>query len=549
MKNQSKKQQRKLLKIPFERRKTLQKKTDKFLDKIVKKDYNNELEKVLEKKYFNENTKSILLSVLYKIETAYKDYEKVKPNVQNKEEFIQSIIDSIKHNCNDIKIVKLNSKESEMLGDKTFLVEKSKKRIICYPIERKLLYCISKINKKSKIIKDNYYVINKTLSDLINVGNNIDTVEPMRDFNGYSWTTIPREIESIYHNIVYQNIRILVGYEFLEQWIKNSEYIIDYFESFKNRLEKQFGEEVQEKIVELINKISILLVARYNKKLESELQREKKEVEAKLQRIHDNQKFVQEITIEKVKLTKQIKQIDETLNNKYMLQKEYEKRNEYLPVQEKIFSVRILSQMMADERKEKIEKIEKLNFLLNPQKFVYYKKELETKERYLKILDTKDLDKEIINAIFKLQKIFLVCYQAKIKEIDTKSELMKLIYEFRYYSLLPFDDKKSMGEIEEMKSQIKKVEMLLLEKAHELKLIDVFSQEKEVDYQILKHIFSVRVINLEDLYIKLMKEKEHYQVQLFDENVFEEKMRIDDIGELNKKLLSFKINKKVKIFN
>lgn len=527
----------------------MQKKTDKFLDKIVKKDYNNELEKVLEKKYFNENTKSILLSILYKIETAYKDYEKVKPNVQNKEEFIQSIIDSIKYNCNDIKIVKLNSKESGMLGDKTFLVEKSKKRIICYPIERKLLYCISKINKKSKIIKDNYYVINKTLSDLINVGNNIDTVEPMRDFNGYSWTTIPREIESIYHNVVYQNIRILVGYEFLQQWIKNNEYIIDYFESFKNRLEKQFGEEVQEKIVELINKISVLLVARYNKKLESELQREKKEVEAKLQRINDNQRFIQEITKEKVKLTKEIKLIDETLNNRNMLQKEYEKRNEYLPIQEKIFSVRILSQMMADERKEKIEKIEKLNFLLNPQKFVYYKKELETKEKYLKILDTKNLEKEIIDTILKLQKIFLVCYQSKIKEIDTKSELMKLIYEFRYYSLLPFDDTKSMGKIEEIKGQIKKVEMLLLKKAHQLKLIDVFSEEKEVDYQILKHIFSVRVINLEDLYVKLMKEKDHYCVLLFDENVFEEKIKIEDIGELNKKSLSFKINKKVKIFN
>ena len=82
----------------------MQKKTDKFLDKLVKKDYNNELEKVLERKYFNENTKSILLSILYKIETAYQDYETVKPNIQSKEEFMQTIIYSIQNNCNDIKI-------------------------------------------------------------------------------------------------------------------------------------------------------------------------------------------------------------------------------------------------------------------------------------------------------------------------------------------------------------------------------------------------------------------------------------------------------------
>ena len=63
----------------------MQKKTDKLLEKIVKKDYNNELEEVLEKKYFDENVKSILLSILYKIETAYKDYQNVKQDVENKD--------------------------------------------------------------------------------------------------------------------------------------------------------------------------------------------------------------------------------------------------------------------------------------------------------------------------------------------------------------------------------------------------------------------------------------------------------------------------------
>lgn len=532
-----------------ERRKVLQKKTDKFLDKIVKKDYNNELEKVLEKKYFNENTKSMLLSILYKIETAYKDYEKVKPDVTDKESFIQSIIDSIKNNCEDIKIIKLNSKESKMLGNKTFLVEQDKKKITCYPIERKLLYCISKINKHKKIIKNNYYVISKTLSDLINVGNNIDTVEPMRDFNGYSWTTIPREIESIYHNIVYQNIRILVGHQFLNNWIKNSEYIMDYFESFQNRLEKQYGEEQQDKLIELLNPISVLLAVRYNKKLKDELQKEKEEVEAKLEKIKDNQKFVQEMTKEKRELTKEIKRMDETLNNKTMLQEEYEKRNKNLPLQEKIFSSRILSKMMIDEREEKIKKLEKLNTLLNPQKFVTYKEELETKESYLKLLDTKDLEKEIVNSILELQKVFLLCYQTKIKKVDTKLELMKLIYEFRYYCLLPFSSEKSIGEIKEIESQMQEVEMLLLQKAHELKLINIFSKEKESDYQILKNIFYVRVINLEDLYIKLIKEKDGYYVQLFDENIFEEKIKLERIEHINKKDVTFKMNKKIKIFN
>ena len=91
--------------------------------------------------------------------------------------------------------------------------------------------------------------------------------------------------------------------------------------------------------------------------------------------------------------------------------------------------------------------------------------------------------------------------------------------------------------------------MQLLEKAHTLKVIDSFSQEKEIDYKILKNIFDVRIINLEDLYIKIEKEKDKYYIQLFDENVFEEKTELENIGKMNKKDLSIKMNKKIKIFN
>ena len=102
----------------------MQKKKDNFLEKIVKKNYNTELENVLEKKYFEENTKSILLSIMYKIETAYKDYKQVKRNVETKEEFIENLIEDIQRNCESIKLVKLHSKEDDILGDRTFLIEK-----------------------------------------------------------------------------------------------------------------------------------------------------------------------------------------------------------------------------------------------------------------------------------------------------------------------------------------------------------------------------------------------------------------------------------------
>ena len=253
----------------------MQKKKEKFLNKIVKKDYNNELEMILEKKTFDETAKNLLLSILYKIEASYKDYEKIKRNVMTKEEYIKQFINMIQENCDSITICKMNSKEADILGDRTFLVDKENKRIICYPIERKLLYCIAKISKHDEIIKKDYPIICETLSNVINIGNNIETVEPLRDFNGYSWTTIHNEIESVGYNLIYQNLRILLGQKFLEKWIKNKEFIIDYMENFKNTLEETYGIKNQKDILKIIEKISVLLEIKYNQKKKEEFKKEK----------------------------------------------------------------------------------------------------------------------------------------------------------------------------------------------------------------------------------------------------------------------------------
>lgn len=526
----------------------MQKKNDNLLDKFVKKNYNNELEKVLEKKYFDENTKSILLSIMYKIETAYKDYEKVKQNVKPKEIFIQKIIDIIENECDDIKIVKLNSPESEMLGNHTFLVEKNKKRIICYPIERKLLYCLAKIDKNDLIIKDKYYLINETLSELINVGNNIDMVEPMRDFNGYSWTTIPREIESISHNLIYQNLRILLGFSFLDEWIANKEFIIDYMELFKEKLKDMYGGENTLEFTKLLQELSILLAIRFNSKLKEKIKKEKIEIKEKLEKVKDNQKFIQLQTRKKKKIAEEIKKIDETLNNKDLLQKEYESRNEFLPLEKKIFSIRILSQMMVKEREEKIEKIEEINNLLRPQEFVKYKKDLEDKEKCLKYIDTENLEVEIEKYLIKLQKEFIRCYKKKIEKTQTKQEIVKSIYELRYYNLLPYTETKSICQIKEIQKELEELKHDLLKKAYEMKVTEQFAKKDEIHYELLKNIFDIRVINLEDLYIKVIKEKEKYYIQLFDENIFEEKIEIQNSENITKKDLEIRLNKKVKIF-
>ena len=472
----------------------------KIIEKIVKKNYNNELEEILENKHFEEYVKSTLLSILYKIEASYKDVETVKKDVETKEEYILKILDIIKNDCNTIDIIKMSDEENRLPKNKTYIIDRKTKSIIAYPIDRKLLYAITKIGKKDKIIKDDYFLINKTLSDLINVGDNINMVEPLRDFNGYSWTTIPQEIESIDHNLIYQNLRILIGNKFLNKWIKNNEFIIDYYDLFCENLESIYGKENKDKLIDLLSKISILLSIKFNTLKKEELLKTKEKIENQLKEIEDKEKFVENITKDKTKVTREIKKIDKTLSDKELLQKEY-----------------------------------------------LYQNVLEEKYKYLKLIDTENIEKDIDDTKEKIQKLFLDMIKIRIKNCQTKQSIENLVFELRYYLLLPYryENNSFASNIlnqENLQNKIIEVEKLLIKKAIDLKYIQKFSNNDYTNFEILKNIFNNRIINLNDSYMKITKEKDKYFIQIFDENIFEEKIEIQ-----KPKDLEIKLNKKTEI--
>lgn len=526
----------------------MQKKKDKLFDKIVKKNYNDELETVLETKDFSENVKSTLLSILYKVEAAYKDVMVVKQDVESKDEYLQNIIDIIKNKCDFIKLIHIGDEETSILENHTFFVDTKKKYIECYPIERKLLYAISKISKKDRIIKDDYFLVNITLSDLINVGHNINMVEPLRDFNGYSWTTLAREIESIWHNLVYQNVRILLGHEFMNKWVSNTEFMMDYFDMFQGNLETLYGIELSKDFVCLLFKISVLLEIKYDSSKIENIKQIKCEVEESLSKMQDMANFVQELTRKKLEITAKIRNVDTIINNKSLLEEEYIKRNSQLPLDKKIFSMRVLGEIMVKEREEYFEQIDKLNDLMNPQKFVNHKKELEEKQKYLSLLDVSDVDGKIEEEMIEFQKSFLKCFEIRLEKVQDKQELVSFIYQYRYYLMLPFNQEKSIHEVEALKSKVVQVTKKLLQKAHQLKVIAIISKDEDIDYVILKNIFTSRIINLQDLNLKVTKEKEKFYVQMFDENDFEEKIELGTKEEFSIEELEVKLGRKQKLF-
>ena len=513
-----------------------------FLDKIIKRDYNDELEKILEEKNIDEIAKNALLGILYKIEIAYDDLITVKRNIQTKEEYMDNLFDIIKNDCKSIKIVEINDKESIIPKKRTFIINKIKKEIIAYPIERKLLYAIAKIGNKDKIIKEKYYVIDSTLSELINVGNNIEIVEPLRDFNGYSWTTIPKEIESIDHNLIYQNLRMIFGYKFLDKWIHDNGDLTDYFNVFKNRLENRYKEQKQEEFVDTLLKISILLYIRNKKSREVEIKNAKEETENKLKEISNKELFIENISKEKLKINKKIRNINEIISDKALLEKEYISRNEKLPLEEKIFSMKVLKRILKEEADDCIDELVKLNDMMKPQNCLKYEQELKNRYEYLSILNSENYDDEIKNLKLKLQKIFLKMIKEDILKADSKQKIEDIICNYRYYLLTQYSMDMQVKDVKELQELITEISDLIIDKAIKLKKIEQVSDDEATNYEILKNIFYVRIINLDDAYLKLTKEENKYFVQIFDESIIEEKIEITE-----PKKLTIRFNKKKSI--
>lgn len=519
------------------------------IDKIVKRNYNNELENILEHKNYDENVKSILLGLLYKIEAAYNDYYTVKREVSTKDEYIEYFLENIKNTCKSIKIIMPNSEEAKKLENKTFLIDKENREIICYPIEKKILYSINKLSNKEDLIKDKYFLIDKTMTNLLNVGFNINSVEPLRDFNGWSWNTIVKEIESIEYNLIYQNLLMIVGNKFLNNWVRVNEYIIDYNEYLFSELENRYGnKKIINEIMEIIYNLSILLEAKYNPNIIEQYKEVYDDLLQQSNKFEDKQKYIVDLTNEKKKIIAQIKNIDTIINNKDLLYSEYEKRNKNLPLEKKIFSVKVLTTIMTKEREDLYFQIERCNENINPQKFIKIKQDVEEKLHKFQLLYTKDIDKKIYEYLVELQIYFMSFINERIKQAVTREEIIDLLFEIRYYEQLPISLDKEIKDIEKINRYIEKLKNNLIEKACNEKVLYRFHLNDKINYFILKNIFDIRIIDLEKIFFKIIKDKNEIFLNLFDESIFEEKIKIENMNEDEKREIAFKFNKKIKLF-
>ena len=518
------------------------KRKEKLLDKFVKKDYNNDLEEILAKKHFKEEVKNLLLDSLYKTENAYKDYETVKKNVPTVDEYIQNIIQCVKKRCDDIELIK------PKYGEKpTFSIDKESKKVICFPNAKLILYALAKIQKYDDIVKVEPDFINYALTDLLNKGNCINSIEPIRDFNGFSWNPASSDIYDYYSNLIYQDLNVLCDSKLIEEWVDNNDDMIDYMELFEEDLEKKYGKKYKKEILELLKTISILIAINNNKTYKEEICERKKETQKELNAMNDKIKYLNDISEKKKRISKLIREIDIILNDKEKLTKEYEKRNKNLPLNKKIFSKNVLKKLLTNERDEYLLKLKEYNDKMNSKNFLSLRKKYEYELTYLKLSEIKEIEEEIFKIIILLQKRTLQAIKLKIKNAVSREEINRIIYEIRYFNLIPIDKKTRIRDIAKLKKMMTTTQIEAFSKAYELKSLKELYKDRTKNINILKNIFNLKIIKLEDVSYKILKEKDDFYIQFFDDDVIDEKIKLD--VQINKKDLKIRFNKKIKLFD
>ena len=226
----------------------------------------------------------------------------------------------------------------------------------------------------------------------------MNTAEVIRDFNGWSWDITPTQIINKNINIIYQNLLILLGNNFLQKWITGKEIeeeeieipnneilrskynssfgltreevkenqFVDYIENMQEILVKKYGEENANNFMTQLIKLAIAVECNKSKKQKNIIIKKEKEIQEKLDQMQDNIKYIENLSNAKKDITIQIKQIDNILNDEKLLKEEYERRNAFLENKDKIFSVSHLKIMLEKERENAVKKIKEYNKQMEP---------------------------------------------------------------------------------------------------------------------------------------------------------------------------------------
>jgi len=383
------------------------------------KDYNNLLEKILDRKTFSSLSKNLLSSMIYKLEISYKDYKIVKPNFLTKDEFFMGLLDVIQKYCDNIKIVEPESVDAELLiKHNVEAVTNTKERsILLYPTEQAMLYAISDIEPKYFFAKKDF-IFKNVLQKVLVDGYKQNTMEILRNFNGWSWDTTSKLKLNYIPGLIYQNLLMIKEEKFLMEWRTDNLVQKNYLSDLKHSIKI-----VTENDNYYLSFCKILYMIADKK--------EKLEITKKLK--ENNKKYYQEILNNDKSLDEQI--VEFQRNFLIYLEKKIEKMYLSEDILKMIYFLRYYQNIRINENVLIRENKELVKILDSVMKLCYTKAckmgvlkiicaDIQVNFDVLKyVLDTKIIDLEQIRIFveFENDEIFVKVYDKEVFEKQGKT--------------------------------------------------------------------------------------------------------------------------------
>ncbi len=175
------------------------------------------------------------------------------------------------------------------------------------------------------------------------------------------------------------------------------------------------------------------------------------------------------------------------------------------------------------------------------------KKSTVTEIQLLDYQEIAETETTALEELINLQKMFLKGYKILAEKLIGKKEVLELLYEFRYYNLIPITSEELLKDNEELKEDIDSMRQFLIDKAIDERIINPVNSNKYINNEILKNIFSLRIIKLENAEVNVQKIPEGIRANYLDGDVEETSKDIvisKDIGKYK-----IKEKKKIKIFS
>ena len=502
------------------------------------KDYTEMLEEILDKKYFSGQIKNLLLSMLYKIEISYNDFARVKRVVRDKTDFVEDILNVIQKYCDNIKVVKPDSDQANLLEKNNILAvtNERERSALVYASEASLLYAIADIEPKYFYISPKF-IFKNIMQRILVSGYILNTTEVLTSFNGWSWDTNKKDINDFEANLIYQNILLMFTEEFINDWRVYASSRRDFLSEMRMLLKEYTGTN------DYFDTLCKILYKKESKKEKERIDAILKVKVAELKKMENREKYLSNAIEKRKKLTRTAEYIDQVLNSKELIIKELKKYNSKMEDKNKIQNVKTFCNMLENEKVKYLEEINELSFLLKPTNFLKKVSEYKAFEEILK--NEKTIEEEMI----ELQKEFVLYFNKKINNIDDKEELIKILYILRYYKNLYISKKKKITDVEVLKQCIDKTMKKLITKLCKGSYIKILTMNIKDNFELLNQILDTKIIKLEDIKLRVEKSKENnneYIVYVYDNEVCEKEISYIENGN---NALEIKSKKLVKLFN